>query len=80
MALTRFGFHEKFVGWVEQCISTTSFSILLNGSPYGYFSPLWGLRQGDPLSPFLFIIGSEILSRMLASAEMRKEIHGVRIG
>jgi hypothetical protein len=39
--------------------------VLLNGSPFGLFSPSRGIRQGDHLSPFLFIIGIEVISRML---------------
>ena len=59
------GFHPTWVHWIHQCITTSSFSILLDGAPYGKFSPSRGLRQGDPLSPFLFILGSEIMSRLI---------------
>jgi hypothetical protein len=63
--LKQLGFHDKWINWNRICISTTSFSVLLNGSSFGYFKPSRGLRQGDPLSPFLFIIGTEAISRML---------------
>jgi hypothetical protein len=64
---------------IEQCISTVSFSILLDGSPFGRFFPQRGLRQGDPLSPFLFIIGLEVLSRLITKEELAGNIHGIKI-
>jgi hypothetical protein len=73
------GFHTTWLKWIESCISSTSFSILLNGSPYGLFSPKRGLRQGDPLSPFLFILGSELLSRLLLKEERIGNIKGMKI-
>jgi hypothetical protein len=63
--LQKLGFHDKWINWIRICISTTSFSILLNRSPFGHFQPCKVLRQGDPLSLFLFIIGTEVISRLL---------------
>jgi len=63
--LTKLGFHPKWINWIRLCISNSSFSVLLNGSPFGLFSHSRGPRQGDPLSPFLFIIGTEVISRLL---------------
>ena len=66
--LRRCGFSEKWRQWVYTCISTARFSILVNGSAHGFFSSSRGLRQGDPLSPLLFLLIMEALSRMLKRA------------
>jgi hypothetical protein len=58
--MEKLGFHPKWINWIQICIS-----ILLNGSPFGLFWPSRGLQQGDPLSHFLFILGTEVISRLL---------------
>lgn len=79
-ALKCFGFCSTFINWIHKCISTVSYSSLFNGSPFGFFKPTRGLRKGDPLSPLLFIIKSEVFSRMLLREEALNWIHGVKIG
>ena len=74
------GFPEKFVELIMACVRSPIFSLLINGQPTRHFTPSRGLRQGDPLSPFLFIICAEGLSTLLRDAEAKKEIHGIKIG
>lgn len=61
------------------CLSSVKYSILLNGFPTTSFAPSRGLRQGDPLSPFLFLICAEGFSALLRDAETRNAIHGIKI-
>jgi hypothetical protein len=77
--LKKLGFNPIWLSWTKICISSTSFSILLNGSPFGFFSPGRGLRQGDPLSPFLFILGFEVFSRLMFKKERNGCLKGLRI-
>ena len=67
--MERMGFGEKWRRWMKVCITTVRFSVLINGSPTGFFSSSHGLRQGDPLSPLLFLLVMEVLSRLLRRTE-----------
>ena len=60
------GFGLKW--WIWWCISTAKFYVLVNGVPVGFFSSTGGLRQGDSLSPYLIIMGMEVLSILLRRA------------
>jgi hypothetical protein len=77
--LSKLGFHPTWINWIRLCITSPSFSILLNGSPHCHFKPGRGLRQGDPLSPFLFILGSEVISWLLLRQESCGLVSGIKI-
>ncbi|XP_048503106.1 uncharacterized protein LOC104896166 [Beta vulgaris subsp. vulgaris] len=65
--------------WIMQCVTTVSYSILINGEPSKRFIPSCGLRQGDPLSSYLFILVMEILSRMLVKGTEDKIFQGIKL-
>ncbi|CAH1432193.1 unnamed protein product [Lactuca virosa] len=60
-----FGFHHRMIQWIIKCVSTTSFSISINGENKGYFMGQRGLRQGDPMSPYLFTLIMEVFNLMI---------------
>lgn len=78
--MNKLGFDEKWIKLVMDCITTVSFSIIINRTPTGMIIPQRGLRQGCPLSPYLFLICAEAFSNMLIQAERNKQIRGLKFG
>ena len=73
------GFGSQWLSWIKWCISTASFSILINGSLTGFFPSSRGLRQGDPLSPYLFVIRMKALSCLINRVVEGNYLSGSRI-
>ena len=77
--MEKLGFPETWVDRVMGCVTISYFSILINGTPYGNISPSRGLRQRDPLSPYLFLLCIEGFTSLLQKAKMEGQIKGVSV-
>ncbi|CAL1374667.1 unnamed protein product [Linum trigynum] len=77
--LLAYGFADKWRGWIRSCVQTVRFSLLMNGSPTEKFQPSRGIRQGDPISPLLFILMSNALSFLIDKAVDKGEIQGIKL-
>lgn len=69
----------RMVELIMKCITTVSYQILINGQPSSPFTPERGLRQGDPLSPYLFVLCADVLSGLIRAEVTSQNIHGVKI-
>ncbi|KAI0500141.1 hypothetical protein KFK09_018350 [Dendrobium nobile] len=78
--MTQKGFPNVFTNWVKTCITNVNFSICLNGSLEGFFSSSTGLRQGCPLSPYLFCIIMDSLSCLIDDHANMRNFKGISIG
>lgn len=77
--LPLYGFPSVFCRWVKECVTSAKFTILFNGSGDGFFKPTRGLRQGCAMSPYLFIIAMDPLSRMLSASLNSGLLRGLTI-
>ncbi|MCI19047.1 RNA-directed DNA polymerase (Reverse transcriptase), partial [Trifolium medium] len=78
--LRRFGFCDKWIGWMRACTFAGNLSVLVNGSPTGEICIQRGLKQGDPLAPFLFLMVVEGLSGVVSKAVELGIFKGLAVG
>lgn len=74
------GFGSRWIGWIRCILISSKANILINGSPNGYIRYKRGLWQGDPLSPLLFVLVTDVLSAMFTHALRSNILIGVPIG
>lgn len=79
LVMQRLGFHPRWIHLIMQCISSVTYSFLINGLPRGRVKPSRGIRQGDPLSPYIFIMCSEVLSGLCNRAHEEGTMAGIRV-
>ena len=77
--MEKMGFHEKWIQLIMKCISTVSYSVIINGAVHGSIFPTRGLRQGDLLSPFLFLLCADGLSSLINEAVRSQGLSGISI-
>eukprot|EP00253_Pinus_taeda_P029977 PITA_29977 len=79
LLLTHLGFNYSFISWIMGCISNVSFAVLINGAASPFFKSQRGLRQGCPLSPLLFLLVAEGLSRLIHKARREEKVKGIEV-
>jgi hypothetical protein len=69
--MKKMGFADRWVNMIMTCVSLVTYSILINGDPVGLIKSSRGIQQGDPISPYLFLLCAEVLSSLLQQAKAK---------
>ena len=77
--MVRMGFNLRWINSIMQCITSVSYSVIINGATYRNITPTKGLCQGDPLSPSLFLLCAEGLSSLIHEAARNQLINGLSV-
>jgi hypothetical protein len=75
--MDRMGFASRWIHLIMMCVTSVQYAVMINGKPCGQIYPERGLRQGDPISPYLFLLCAEALSAMLGAANNEGILSGV---
>ncbi|KAF5482541.1 hypothetical protein F2P56_003099 [Juglans regia] len=77
--MQRMRFGERWIGLIMDCITSVSYAVLVNGRPRDVIYPSRGIRQGDPISPYLCLLCVEGLSNLINAAEIKGDIKGMAV-
>lgn len=77
--MEKMGFNKRWINLIAGCIQSVSYSIMVNGQPHNLITPSRELRQGDPLSPYLFLLVTEELHALFKEALESGDIWGVSL-
>ena len=77
--MEKMGFHEKWIQLVMKCITTVSYFVIINEAVHGCIFPTRGLRQGDTLSPYLFLLCADGFSSLIKDAARNQSLSGISI-
>ena len=77
--MRKMGFREKWIHWIMRCVRSVSYIVLINGNSTGHITPFRGLRQGDQLSPYLFILCTKVHIANIRTAENSGQIIGFKV-
>ena len=77
--MVKMGFNDKWIALIMEGITSVSYSLLVNGEPHGHITPTRGIRQGDPLSLYLFLLCTEGLHKLIQAAANDGDIKAVSI-
>lgn len=75
----KMGFNDAWIDRVRSCLTSVSFSFNVNGLVVGNVMPSRGLRQGDPISPYLFLICADAFSTLISKAAKEGKVNGVKV-
>lgn len=75
--MIKLGCDERWIQLALEITCTASYYVLINGEPRGFITPSWGMKQGDPLSPYLFLSCAKGLLALIRRAKETRSIHGI---
>lgn len=79
MMLGKMGFSNKWRSWIMTCVTLVKYNLNVNGNLSAQFNPSRGIRQDDPLSPYLFILVADVFSKLIEEAVQEKTLRAIKM-